>query len=575
MPPDVVLATDTAAASGKAAPTRTGRLILWSRPPAFLLVIAGIAAAIGVGMSFVGAATTGISVDDPRHATRLDVFYETGLYTTRAEQHAARAAIPAEAYVYGPVTALIQHATNRLLGNDEPATADRTPSAYTTRHLVVGVLGLIGLLATGAIASVVLGDKRWGVVAVGALAAIPLWTGHVMFNVKDTPVASGHTLATLGLVLLATSRDFKLGRRQVVGALALAVGTILMLGTRPGMWPSLAASVTIFVAVLAWCGELRSRTVAALCGALTVSYTVLLASYPRVYSHPFALLWRSATSSADFSHLQHPHGRGYLPLHVVEELPIILLSLVAAGTVVVFTTASAFLRARSAEATGPVLVASQAFTLPVLGVAYGSAFYQGLRQVLFSVPAAAILATVGLAALISRASSARTRVGWAAIGGIGLVLPMVVQATLFPYQYSYLNVAADASGASMHVDYLGTSYRALLPYVRKDIKLVCPQMRSSLARNIGDCRTRPRGQFSTYWRATGQRAYDFPKRREYYAILRGPWTTHHCRTKHEITRRSNLHKVVISRLVRCEPPATRRNTPPTVSVNPWDSNWTG
>jgi hypothetical protein len=551
----------------------------WTEPPAFLLLIAAIVVAAGAAMAVLGSLKTGLSVDDPRHGTRLDVYYETGLYTTRKEQRVSGVdVIPNEAYVYGPVTALIQHGVNRELGNDDEALASRTATAYTTRHVVVAVMSLFGLLAVGVTASILLRSWRWGLVASAVLAAIPLWTGYAMFNVKDTPVATGHALATLGLVLMAGWRPsvVRAWTRPAWGFIALTAGTVLMVGTRPGIWPSLAASITLLVATLAWARSLRWSTVAVLGASLATSYGVLLAVYPRIFAHPLTLLWTSATSSAGYEHLRTPNGRGYLPRHLVQDWPIILVALFLAGTVFAIVRTISLMRNRSADATGLLLIGSQAFTLPVLAVAYGSAFYQGLRQVLFAVPAQAILATIGLATLVTAAHSVRTRHAFAAVAGVGLILPTAVQASLFPYQYSYVNVATEAAGVPVDRDPLGTSYRELLPAVSDQIKIVCPQFESSLARTIGDCRLRPRGQFSTYWKATGKPAWDDPKEREYYAILRGSWPIRpHCTTVREVTRWENVHRVVINRLVKCEPPNKPKDRVEKRSVNPWDEGWTG
>lgn len=558
--------TDPVTADGRA----------WARPPALLLGVAAVVVAAGIAMAITGALKTGLSVDDPRHATRLDVYYETGLYTTRTEQRDAGAAVPDQAYVYGPATALLQHGVNLLVHNDYPQHATRSPEAYAARHVVVAGIGVLGLLATAFIAGILLGSWRWGLVAAAALAAVPMWTGHAMFNGKDTPVAAGHTLATLGLVLMATVPPTGRVRRLVPGAAVLTAGTVLMLGTRPGMWPSLAASVTLLGAALAWARSFRWPTATALLGALAASYGVLYWIYPRIFAHPLTMLWKSATSSADYQHLEHPNGRGYIPAHLIQEWPLILLALFVAGTVFAVIRVAAGVRTRSSDAAALLVIGSQAVTLPILGIAYGSAFYQGLRQVLFAVPAQAILATFALATLVTAAHSLRTRAALAAVAGLGLVLPTAAQGGLFPYQYSYANVAADAAGVAVDSDYLGTSYRHFLPKVSPDLKLVCPQFLDDLARNISDCRRRQRGQFSTYWKASDQPTLDLPESREYNAILRGAWTVPtYCRSVDELTRRRNFRTVTISRLVLCHPPATPDNIPPKSRVNPWDPDWTG
>src|SRR5204862_333443 len=162
-------------------------------------------------------------------------------------------------------------------------------------------------------------------VAAAALVAVPMWTGHAMFNLKDTPVAVGNTVMSAGLVAVAFAAGKAVGRREwlmrLAGCGAMVPGIVLMVGTRPGMWSAVA---------------------------------VVLAQ---------AHLYR-------------------------------------------------------------------------------------LRQLLFAVPAEAVLATLGIASASAWAATRgpATRICVGVVGAAALVLPTMVQARLFPYQYSYTNVAAELAG---------------------------------------------------------------------------------------------------------------------------------
>ena len=123
------------------------------------------------------------------------------------------------------------------------------------------------------------------------------------------------------------------------------------------------------------------------------------------------------------------------------------------------------------------LVLAQAFALPVLAVLRQSNVYTGVRQMLFAAPAVAVLATVGVAALLAaRASWRRRPVLRAAVPVavvVGLVGPLVVQLQLFPYSYAYSTVLASAAsptvervtGYGVQTDYWRTSVRELAPAV--------------------------------------------------------------------------------------------------------------
>ena len=131
---------------------------------------------------------------------------------------------------------LLLHAWSILWGVDGWHDVSTRPHAYPVRHLGVVVIGLVGLAAWRG-GSGGTGYWRWGLVAAAVLVAVPMWTGHTMFNVKDVPVATGHTLCTLGSSSSCATpapRPLRVGRAGGTDR-----GVVLTLGTRPGMWSGL------------------------------------------------------------------------------------------------------------------------------------------------------------------------------------------------------------------------------------------------------------------------------------------------------------------------------------------------
>ena len=61
---------------------------------------------------------------------------------------------------------------------------------YAARHLLGGLIGVAGLLLTWRLARQ-LGGPRAGLIALGLLATLPGWWGHMFFNSKDVPFAVG------------------------------------------------------------------------------------------------------------------------------------------------------------------------------------------------------------------------------------------------------------------------------------------------------------------------------------------------------------------------------------------------
>jgi hypothetical protein len=189
-------------------------------------------------------------------------------------------------------------------------------------------------------------------------------------------------------------------------------------------------------------------------------------------------------------------------------------------------------------------------------VVLDSALYHGLRQMLFAIPALAVLATIGLAALLTK-SRGRLRIAIAAGACVAMILPTAAQAAMFPYQYGYINVAAEQVGVKVDEDYFGTSFREYADDGPQDVKIVCPFMRMGYIiwrDEEPDCRTRFAHTFSAYWR--GRPAPDRPdKPGEFYAILRGSRPTPpNCEVYRQVERWRNLEKTVMSRMFICHHP---------------------
>ena len=540
--------------------------VRWVKPPAFLVAVAGLVGIIGIGMTIVGSQTTGVSTDEPGHVRRLNNYLASGLYVRGFELYQAPAGqIPVGAYVYGPVTSIIQHDFNRALDFEDLPKAKTRPHHYRVRHAVIAAMALAGLLAAAAMGWAILGSWRWAVVTAGILSAIPMWTGHAMFNMKDTPVAAGHTIITMSLVLLALSKPATKGLVMFLAAVGLTAGTTLMLGTRPGAWPSLLGSLIVFSVIAVRARHSFNRThvlrlAAAVSGSMVVAYFWLRMYYPRVFGDLGHALYTSAFTSANYDGLgdQVPSDRTYLFAHALTDLPLGLVTLMATGTAV-----AAYLwlvqRRRSTRLDCIALVGSQAFALTTAAVVLDSDLYHGLRQMLFAMPALAVLAAIGLAALLTKFRT-KPRAGLTvAVGAcFALALPTAAQAQMFPYQYSYVNVASEQwgiFGVQPEYDYFGTSFHEFAYDGPQDVKVVCPFLRygGPVERSDGDCRTRFGHTFSAYWR--GRPTPDRPKGTEFYALLRGSRPTPPaCRLYRAVERRQNLKTVVMSRMFLCQEP---------------------
>jgi hypothetical protein len=526
------------------------------QPPLALVLAAAAVAITGLAMTFVGAGQTGLSGDEFAHVKRLEAFYDDGLFVRNWERTTPEGVIPPNAYVYAPATARVMHIANVLAGNEGSGEVATTLEAFMVRHYVVATMSLVGLLATAALAWMLLG-WRWAVVAAGALAAIPLWTGHAMFNPKDTPVAVGNTLMTVafaGLVLAAGMRRGPGLLTWLVACVTAVFGITLMAGTRPGMWPAVAAAVVMVLVVLATGRRLTWFVVAGLSASLAVSYAALWKLYPKIFSDPVAMLSASVGQSAQFPH-GVASGRHYVLERTAIEWPTLLLAFMLMGTVVAAVSCLTSMRSDPRRSVLLGLVGVQGFALTVAAMIMNANIYDGLRQLLFAVPAQAVLATLGIATL---ATILRGKAGRWALAGLAvaaLVLPTVVQARLYPYQYAYGNVVAEWAGAGILNDNWKVSFREYVQDVPPTVMAACPNdppPTGPISRdNYSDCRGNSKA-FQSPWRAYWHHARFDPDSPEFYTLLRAQRPVpSNCRVVDKVERMRNLESVVMSRLLLC------------------------
>ncbi|MDP3893101.1 hypothetical protein [Nocardioides sp.] len=547
-------------------------------PPRALLYVSGLVVVAAVIMGVLGALRTGISWDEPYHVMRLRNYLDHGWFALDwSVDSGATTSGDTNTLVYGPVAMLLLHGLGALLGTEGWGSVATSPAAYDVRHLGVLLIALVGTAAAAGITRVLLDSWRWGLVTAATLLALPMWTGHAMFNIKDVPVATGYTLMTLALVtMVQRSRGTPWLR---IGG--LAAGITLMVGTRPAM-ASAVLTAFVVVAVGAWVGRRSHRVhpvAAEAVAGLTTAAVVLLVAYPKVFAQPWLLL-SSAEQSASFR-----DGRdasyGYVPFHVLAQVPLLLQALFAVGLVRAVSFVVRRWRTETSHATRLALVGVQVCALPIVAMARNSDLYNGLRQLLFASPAWAVLATLGLAqGLVWAHERGRVRV----VGGVtlvALVVPMVDQAVLFPYQYTYYNVALDATGQQVQSDYWRTSVPELLPDLPTDGQIVCGPTRSSTLGSLAgsdeaagtdptalvagryssdssvDCRLDPLGPLASPWAAEGLPLDDALPHDEFYALIdRGHDLPANCTRLAEVTRNRHGREVDMTYVARCrlDPP---------------------
>lgn len=550
---------------------------LRAAPPRSLVRISGVVVVAAATMGVVGALRTGISWDEPYHVMRLANYLDHGWFaldwSVSSDQSGQAGDGETNTLVYGPVTMLLLHGLGVLIGVEGWGDVATSTAAYDVRHLGILLIGLVGTAAAAATSRIILGSWRWALVTAAALLALPMWTGHLMFNIKDVPVATGYTVMTLALVgMVAPER----GRRWL-RVLGLVAGIVLMVGTRPGMAAAVVAGLAVLGTGAVVAGRFGSRRAALLEAGLglAISAGVLVAVYPNVFGRPLSLL-SSAEQSASFRGGTQANP-GYVPFHVVAQEPLLLLAFFVIGVIAVQRVVRNRWRSEVDEVTRITLVVVQLTALPMLAILRQSDLYNALRQLLFATPAWAVVVTLGIAsALTWGAERGRPRLV-AGAAGLALVTPLVAQAQLFPYQYAYYNSALDlvAGTTGVHVpsDYWRVSAPELLDRIPTDAPVVCGPTRSDQldvlvplptgdpseptagrfsSDSSLDCRTDPLGPLAPLWREAGLPVSTSRPHEEYYALLdRDHPVPDNCTRLAGVERERHARTITMTYVARC------------------------
>ena len=543
---------------------------------------------VGAVQAFAGAATVGITTDEPTQLSRTQGWIDDGWFLPVGLLEGGEPLdIPsANPYAYGSAFASIAHSANRLAGNESGDEVSTEKDAWTVRHLVTALIGVITAGLVGFAVWRLTRSARFALWAAAALLAIPIWLGMSFFNPKDIPAAAGYTMFTVGLVaalpmtgLLAAGAR----RRGVAVAALVAVGLFLGVGTRLALWAPFLASIVTF-AVLAWFrtregAQVRSHAGAYVGVGLIVGVSAIAWSYPAAFSEPLDLLSRSVSSAAEFPYsgltltagelLTEDPPWWYLPAWAFASLPVLLLLLAVAGAgsavrSMVRSVGGGPARFRSLTQRPDlaiVLVIQQATLLPIASVVYGPNMYSGLRQHLYMIPAVAILSGVGAHRIWQRAIRDRASV-WQrrAVAGVlsaALILPVVEQTLLFPYNYTYVNPIAGIGGVNgrWETDFWGASLREALSRLPADAAPLC-----SLGRQLGsqsgdaeivECASAP--YFAPYLdeqdgaeAQSGESIVMITKRA-------GNLIPAGCRSYQDVTRWSRGEEVIMAYVVSCSP----------------------
>ena len=558
-------------------------------PKTVSVVMLLLLAAAGV-MLFVGAWSVGVTWDEKTHVLMLDTFFKQGW---NVSPDALLNGVPDPAYiwgvyVYGPVGELVAHAVTAGMGLEPWGEPSYEAAAYAGRHVGVALMAVLGVVAAGLTVLLVTRSRAFAVLGAALLAATPLWVGHGMFNIKDIPVATGYTVGTLGIVALCRE-DFRTSRRlKSLGLFSLVAGAVLAAGTRAAMGVPVVAGLVVALVAL-WLQKGRDSRSWALAsrdvlvrlgyglGALVVAYLLLSLIYPKAFINPVELAWQALVVSARFpfdeavltagTWVEQPPPWTYLPRWFIAQLPLLLLfgcTVFVGCWVVMLIRRVLRLPARmdcQQLAMGAAVV-TQLLMMPAIAVTLQSNMYNGSRQFLFVVPAAAILAALGIWLITGWLQEPLGRPpwvirGWWALVTVGIAVPLVSQAFLTPYNYVFLNSVTALQPIEGHwpTDYWRASSREIIQRLPLDGVESCGYEQGR-SRELHPCSDEP--MFAPYLAERGTAALPGGLGEGEYWLVRenqGDITLPPgCRPHDEITRSLWGHDVVIASIVACPRP---------------------
>jgi hypothetical protein len=463
---------------------------------------------INLFLSFLGGWLVGVSTDEPVHVHRLRSYFEFGWYLPvwQIEQGVPKAGLR-NTFVYGPIAALFAHLVAVVLSAEQYGVLSFTSEAYAARHISIGLLSLVTLIAVSGVSRLIIGTWFSGLVSAALLSSLPLWSGHAMFNIKDIPVACGYALWTLGFLLIyrgVLERKSNLVLSTYV--LITVSGLTLAIGTRSGMWVFAVMSASIAQLIFfrshmsrenrTLFSNANRKIIFLLSLSFCLAYLLLVNIYPKAFDSAINFFLDSAVRSSNYDiwnggwltngyfHSQPPRI-WYWPTWLSYQTPMAVLGLWLIGFCLSFFKIFKLIfknhknNRECVRLVGLTMIIAQALLGPIASIMLNSTVYSGTRQFLFIYPALSVLGTIGIYSLIKcLIKYTKNLTVLAFSGGIiffSIVSPTLDQWRLFPYSYTYLNELATLKPIQNRwpTDYWFISKRALIEMADSKIVIDC------------------------------------------------------------------------------------------------------
>ena len=389
----------------------------------------------------------GVGFDENVHATYGELVlkgYQTGGRDTRNVEYK-------DLMFYGPWVDALAAA---FYGGEDGQ------RSYPLRHALALAFTALTLPAAFYLGRAATGGWPGGLAAMVAMALMPRYLGHGMFNTKDVPFACLFAWS-LAWVWGIRGQLWRLGWREAVGLGGLAG---LCMGVRVG---GLLVFVILGAAAgIAWTRETmalgkleaaRVRETAVALGwwalAFGIAYTLMVSVWPWAWSSPFSRPMEAMDRFSSFRHQSWLAFDGkvvfsrnvpltYLPVHLLLGTPVAWLALGAlgagAGLAACWRKPIAAEGRQDPRTEATVLGVLVWLVLPLIYVFLTRpTLYGAGRQFFFMAPAIAVAGGMGFGLLWRLFPKHQTRV--LAIFGIGALWAGWGTFRLHPYEYTYYN----------------------------------------------------------------------------------------------------------------------------------------
>ena len=349
-------------------------------------------------------------------------------------------------------------------------------TTYQYQGLVNIVLALIAVTALAVAIGVALRSVLAGAFAWSLTLSTPLWLGMSHVDFKDVPVAAGLTMISAGLILSLALKDRS--KAITAGVLLAGAGGALTLSSRAGaMVLILALAGGTALAAFALAGKER-RLAGSKPVLLSAASAVIFGVFFTWLTNPiarislFTWLWDAfqenrsfpfdgtiRTAGVDVSSMDIPLW--YVPAWLVAQLPLLTLVGLVAATAWLSVTLNRrreLFRSRAFISLTPIVI--QGLILPAFVVLGGAVLYDGIRHLLFMIPALMAVPAIGVA-LIERQPPEWIRSAVAIPAACAAVVAFSLFASIrwAPYSYAFVNPVAGLDKDAWEIDYWGVSGR--------------------------------------------------------------------------------------------------------------------